>query len=197
MTDYSNILKAVQGQQEKLTSAQQADNYGTFSNLMKEGVYLPDLLAKVQKVDVLEKKLAEMDRKPSVDEDLFAVMESAVKSDAEVKAAYQRRQDAKTAAISRLCLSDPVYKAADDEYRQTVHRAYVAKKGERSSRVQTFSDFHFVIAYKKPARLSLNPSAPTAVYGRGERSHDRAFRTYCLDAQGHRRRRGRTAQTER
>lgn len=128
MTDYSNILKAVQGQ-EKLTAAQQADNYGTFSNLMKEGVYLPDLLAKVQKVDELEKRLAEIDR-PSVDEDLFAVMEAAVKGDAEVKTAYQRRQEAKTAAISRLCMQDDGYRRADEDYRQAVHRAYVSKKGE-------------------------------------------------------------------
>lgn len=120
MTDYSNILNAVKGQQ--LTAGQQSDNYNAFSQLMKEGVYIPDLL---KKIDVLEKKVADMERP---DTELFVVMESAVKGDADVKAAYQRRQDAKTAAIARICLQDEGFRKADDEYRQAVHRAYVERK---------------------------------------------------------------------
>lgn len=128
MTEYQNILKAVQGQQS-LSAGQQADNYSAFSELMKQGVYLPDLLKKVEKVDELEKRLSELGSKPSIDDDLFSVMEAAVKGDADVKAAAARRQSAKTEALSRLCMEDAAYRAADDEYRRAVHRAYVAKKG--------------------------------------------------------------------
>ena len=59
---YGNIMKALGGSQGtatgndnngKLTLEQQSQNYNTFSELMRQGVTLPDLL---KKIDDLEKQ---------------------------------------------------------------------------------------------------------------------------------------------
>lgn len=130
---YSNILNAMQSpagaSAGKLTPAQEVENYSTFSDLQKQGVCLPDLMRKVGEVDELKKRLeaVESERKP-MDAELFAVMESAVKTVPSVKEARQRAADEKSRVLSEMCLRDEGYRKAVEDYRREVNRAYIAQK---------------------------------------------------------------------
>lgn len=126
---YNNILKALGGQGQQpsgLTMQQQSDNYSAFSELMKQGVYLPDLM---KRMEGMEAKIKEMDaRRSAEDMDLFAVMESAVKDAPEVKEARQRMADEKSRVIARMCMDDPGYRDAVESYRRVVNQTYVKRK---------------------------------------------------------------------
>lgn len=124
--DYSNIAKAITNP-PKLSIQQQADNYNTFSKLMSDGVYIPDLL---KRVEDLESKVSSMTapKNEVMDSELFAVMESAVKTDDDVKSAKQRVYDAKTRVITELCMKDDSYRNAVESYRRAVNTAYVRQK---------------------------------------------------------------------
>lgn len=131
---YSNILNAMQSltgaSAGKLTPAQEVENYSTFSDLQKQGVYLPDLMRKVGEVDELKKRLeaVETARTGPMDAELFAVMESAVKTVPSVKEARQRAADEKSRVLSEMCLRDEGYRKAVEDYRREVNRAYIAQK---------------------------------------------------------------------
>ena len=135
---YGNILKALggQGQQSSgLTMQQQSDNYNAFSELMKQGVYLPDLM---KRMEGMEAKIKEMDaRRSAEDMDLFAVMESAVKDAPEVKEARQRMADEKSRVIARMCMDDPGYRDAVESYRRVVNQTYVKRKEGGETRIRT------------------------------------------------------------
>lgn len=127
---YSNVLKALQGMQgsaQGLSYAQQSENYSTFSELMRKGVYLPDML---KRLDELESKVKTLETRPKHDAnaELIAVMEASVKSDPEVKKARQKVADIKTAIISEMCMRDPRYADAVEEYKTTVNRVYIASR---------------------------------------------------------------------
>ena len=134
---YGNILKALggQGQQSSgLTMQQQSDNYSAFSELMKQGVYLPDLM---KRMEGMEAKIKEMDaRRSAEDMDLFAVMESAVKDAPEVKEARQRMADEKSRVIARMCMDDPGYRDAVETYRRVVNQTYVKRKEGTETRLR-------------------------------------------------------------
>ena len=135
---YGNILKALgkPSQSSGLTIQQQSDNYSAFSELMKQGVYLPDLM---KRMEGMEAKIKEMDeRRSAEDMDLFAVMESAVKDAPEVKEARQRMADEKSRVIARMCMDDPGYRDAVESYRRVVNQTYVKRKegGETRIRVE-------------------------------------------------------------
>ena len=134
---YGNILKALggQGQQSSgLTMQQQSDNYSAFSELMKQGVYLPDLM---KRMEGMEAKIKEMDaRRSAEDMDLFAVMESAVKDAPEVKEARQRMADEKSRVIARMCMNDPGYRDAVESYRRVVNQTYVKRKEGTETRLR-------------------------------------------------------------
>lgn len=134
---YSNILKAINGtsantpdpatmapQTGGLTMAQQAENYDTFSKLMREGVYLPDL---IKRLDDMETKIKTLESQPRHDTnaELLAVMEAAVKSNQEVKTSRQKVADAKTMIINEMCMKDPRYRQALEDYKTTVNRVYI------------------------------------------------------------------------
>jgi len=121
---YENIQKLLNKPGEGLSTQQQADNYDLFNKLMKEGVYLPDI---IKKIDALEKKVDEMDkpRDNPIDAELFAVMESAVRDDSAVSDARRRLQAEKTRVISALCIADDGYRKAFEDYRRAVNAAYV------------------------------------------------------------------------
>ena len=123
---YENIMRAVNGGNQ-LTTAQQSENYSTFSELMKQGVYLPDLL---KKIDSMEKRMAEIEKPKEnpIDAELFAVMEQAVKDDPEVMGTKRTLQSEKTRVISELCIKDEQYRKAFDSYRRAVNSAYVSQK---------------------------------------------------------------------
>ena len=121
---YDNILKAMNG--GGLTAAQKADNYNTFSKLMEENIYLPDLL---RKVDALEKRLDTIGGQDT-DADLFAVMESAVRDDGDVMKAHERLMNERTRVLSKICMSDESYKKASEEYRRTVNAAFIKYKND-------------------------------------------------------------------
>ena len=130
---YDNILKALNQPpqpapaQGGLTFQQQSDNYSAFSDLMKQGVYIPDLL---KRIDALEAQVKEQgQRKEVIDADLFAVMEASVKGDDDVKAAKQRLADEKSRVISEICSRDDGYRTAMEAYRRTVIAAYIRFKG--------------------------------------------------------------------
>jgi len=123
---YDNIRAAINSG-KGLTAQQQAENYDLFGKMMKEGVYLPEL---VKKIDALEAEIKEI-KKPKespMDAQLFAVMEQAVRDDPEVQNAKRRLQDEKTRIISELCMADENYRQLFDSYRTAVNAAYVGKK---------------------------------------------------------------------
>ncbi len=124
---YENILKAVNSEGKSLSTKQQADNYSTFSELMKQGVYLPDLL---KKIDALESRVDEMSKPKEnpIDAELFAVMEQAVKDDPSVANAKRELQNEKTRVISELCIRDERYRDAFENYRHIVNSCYVHLK---------------------------------------------------------------------
>ena len=127
---YSNVLKALQemqGSAQGLSYAQQSENYSTFSELMRKGVYLPDML---KRLDELESKVKTLETQPKHDAnaELIAVMEASVKSDPEVKKARQKVADIKTAIISEICMRDPRYADAVEEYKTTINRVYIASR---------------------------------------------------------------------
>ena len=129
---YSSILKAIGKEdtpQGGLTYQQQTENYSAFSDLMKQGVYIPDLL---KRIDALEAQIKEQGaRRDTVDADLFAVMESAVKGDDDVKRARQRLAEEKTRVISDMCMRDDGYRQAMESYRRAVNSAYIRSKEDR------------------------------------------------------------------
>ena len=133
---YDNIIKALSRQEEPapqagLTLQQQSDNYSAFSDLMKQGVYIPDLL---KRIDALEAQVREQGaKKDTIDADLFSVMEASVKGDEEVKAARQRLADEKSRVISEICARDEGYRNALDAYRRTVNAAYIRSKESTDS----------------------------------------------------------------
>ena len=133
---YNNILKALGKPQQSsgLTIQQQSDNYNAFSELMKQGVYLPDLM---KRMEGMEAKIKEMDeRRSAEDMDLFAVMESAVKDAPEVKEARQRVADEKSRVIARMCMDDPGYRDAVESYRRVVNQTYVKRKEGGETRIR-------------------------------------------------------------
>jgi len=132
---YDNIMKAVNSSGKGLSTQQQAENYDLFGKMMRDGVYLPDL---VKKIDALENEIKEM-KKPKdspMDTHLFAVMEQAVRDDPNVVSVRRRLQDEKTRIISELCMADESYRKIFDEYRTAVNAAYIDKK-ETSQNVES------------------------------------------------------------
>lgn len=123
---YSNILKAIGNNGNNgLSTQQQADNYSAFSKMMNEGVYIPDL---IKKIDTLETKVQELEKgnkQSTVDLDLFAVMESAVKDDPEVKSARKRLADEKSRVISEYCMKDDRFREAANAYQHVVNAKYI------------------------------------------------------------------------
>lgn len=126
---YDNILKALNQPQQSapaqggLTFQQQSENYSAFSDLMKQGVYIPDLL---KRIDALEAQVREQGaKKDTLDADLFAVMEASVKGDDDVKSSRQRLADEKSRVISEICMRDDGYRNALEAYRRTVNAAYI------------------------------------------------------------------------
>lgn len=123
---YENILNAVKS---KLTPAQEIENYSTFSELQKQGVYLPDLVKKMGEFDEMKKRVDELSAsKPTVDAELFAVMEQAVRDDPAVKDAKHRMGEEKSRVLTEICMRDDAFRLASDEYRRAVNRAYIELK---------------------------------------------------------------------
>lgn len=130
---YSNILKALGGTPQAnepapsmggLSMAQQAENYDLFSKMMKEGVYLPDL---IKRLDNMEAKVKALESQPKQDTnaELLAVMEQAVKNHPDVKASRQHVADVKSAIITELCMQDQRYRDALESYKTMVNKVYI------------------------------------------------------------------------
>lgn len=130
---YSNILKALGGTPQAnepapstggLSMAQQAENYDLFSKMMKEGVYLPDL---IKRLDNMEAKVKALESQPKQDTnaELLAVMEQAVKNHPEVKASRQHVADVKSAIITEMCMQDQRYRDALESYKTMVNKVYI------------------------------------------------------------------------
>lgn len=130
---YSNILKALGGTPQAnepapstggLSMAQQAENYDLFSKMMKEGVYLPDL---IKRLDNMEAKVKALESQPKQDTnaELLAVMEQAVKNHPDVKASRQHVADVKSAIITEMCMQDQRYRDALESYKTMVNKVYI------------------------------------------------------------------------
>lgn len=141
MEQYSNVMKALQGMQSPATASapgltyeQQSANYSAFSELMKKGVYLPDLMTRMEE---LEAKVKSLEAQPRHDAnaELLAVMEASVKGDPEVREARQKVADIKTSIITEMCLKDPRYAQAVEDYKTTVNRVYIRSR-ESDGRAQ-------------------------------------------------------------
>ena len=131
MTDYSNILQAINGMNSGQNNSmadltRRNENFKLVDQLNNEGVSLKDALGQIEG---LKKEIEEL-KKPSkaVDEDLFAVMEASVASEPEVVEAKRKVSEEKTRVIAELCAKDPQFMAVRDEYRRTVNKVYIAKK---------------------------------------------------------------------
>lgn len=92
--------------------------------LMKEGVYLPDL---IKRLDDMEAKVKALESQPKQDTnaELLAVMEQAVKNHQEVKTARQHVADVKSAIITEMCMQDQRYRDALEAYKTTVNKVYI------------------------------------------------------------------------
>ena len=104
--------------------AQQAENYDLFSKMMKEGVYLPDL---IKRLDDMESKIKTLESQPKHDAnaELLAVMEAAVKNHPEVKASRQHVADVKSAIITEMCMQDQRCRDALESYKTMVNKVYI------------------------------------------------------------------------
>ena len=124
---YDNIQKVLNGSANALTPAQQSDNYKMFSDLMREGVYIPDIMKRLKE---LESKIEGLERpkESAVDAQLFAVMEAAVKDDTTVIETKRQLQNEKSRIISDLCMADERYRSTFDRYRTAVNAAYVEQR---------------------------------------------------------------------
>lgn len=130
---FDNIISAMNNSQGNgLSSQQKSDNYELFNKLMRDNVYLPDL---IRKVDDLEKKINDMEKPKEnpIDAELFAVMEQAVKDEPSVLEARRRLQNEKTRVISELCMKSEEYRTCFDGYRTAVNAAYVASKEKKQA----------------------------------------------------------------
>ena len=130
---YENILNAVKSSGDGLTTQQKADNYNTFSKMMEQNVYLPDL---VKDMEALKSRVQELERPRTseVDAEIFSVMEHAVKDDPDVVQAKNRLARAKTRIISELCMRDEEYRRLFDEYRTAVHTKYVGIREDKEGK---------------------------------------------------------------
>ena len=121
---YDNILYAIG--KGKLTPAQEVANYSAFSDLQKQGVYLPDVMEKLKELDELKKRLDSIEKSaPVVDEAVFSTMESAVSKNHAVVEARKRMESTQSTILQELCMKDIRYKEAYDAYRAAVNREYV------------------------------------------------------------------------
>lgn len=132
--DYSNILNAINGMGQQNSTMddlnRRNENFKLIEQLNQEGLSLKDALGQIE---ALKKEIEEL-KKPSkaVDEDLFAVMESAVKNDPTVVEAKRKVAEEKNRVIAELCAKDPRFMAARDEYRRAVNQVYVRSKESTS-----------------------------------------------------------------
>lgn len=129
MTEHPNIMKALQqAQGDKMLSLdQRAENYRLFDEMMKEGVYLPNLVSRIKE---LEDKVREMQvpRSAPMDEELFFVMEDAVKDDEDVIKARNHREHILEVVLTEFCLKDSRFAEADRAYHTLVNSTYVRRK---------------------------------------------------------------------
>lgn len=133
--DYSNILKAVGSQNPRMEDLnRRTDNYRIAEEASKNGTSLADM---IRRMGELEDKVKALEAHPSQDAnaELLAVMEASVKSDPEVREARQKVADIKTSIISEMCLKDPRYAQAVEDYKTTVNRVYI-KSRESDGRAQ-------------------------------------------------------------
>lgn len=127
--DYSNILQAINGQNQTQNSSmtdlnRRTENYKLVDQLNQEGISLKELLSQI---DELKKKIESLE-KPSktMNEDLFLVMEAKVRDNPAVLEAKKRLSDTKNTVLLEFCMKDPRFKEAYDGYRDTVNREYVS-----------------------------------------------------------------------
>lgn len=105
----------------------QVDDYQLFDKLRREGRSLQEIVKQADEAEALRKRVDELSRRPPVDEEVFPVMESAVRDDPEVTAARDALSRARSNVISAILMRDPAFKEAFDNYRQVVRCRYVSK----------------------------------------------------------------------
>lgn len=123
-SDGTSAIGLVSDQTTTLSPARQVENYDFFAKeIMDKGVYLPDL---VKKIDSLEAEIERLkaNAKSEVDTELFEVMESKVRDVQAVKDAKHTLNETKAQIINEMCQRDPRYQDAMAAYRKAVATAY-------------------------------------------------------------------------
>lgn len=124
MTMFENIMQAVTSTQTQtsyptaLSNQQIVENHRAFEELQKSGVYLPDLMKRLESLETQVRSMSEPDP------DLFPMMEAAVRDRKAVQEARKALEDIRTQAINELILKDPRVSEAIKAYRTAVREEY-------------------------------------------------------------------------
>ncbi|MBQ8643518.1 MAG: hypothetical protein IJ469_02520 [Candidatus Methanomethylophilaceae archaeon] len=124
---FDNILQAVTSTQTQtsyptaLTNQQIVDNHRAFEELQRSGVYIPDLMKRIDSLEAQMKSMSE----PKVDPDLFPMMEAAVRDDPKVMERKQAVDDARQKVLNEFVIKDPRVADAVKAYRDTVRTRYL------------------------------------------------------------------------
>lgn len=130
---FDNILQAVTSTQTQtayptsLTNQQIVDNHRAFEELQRSGVYIPDLM---RRLESLETQVRTMSEQPKVDPDLFPMMEMAVKDDPHILELKQAVDDARSKVLMEIVIKDPRVSDAVKAYRDGVKSAYMKRSEE-------------------------------------------------------------------
>lgn len=124
---FDNLLQAVTSTQTQtsyptsLSSQQIVDNHRAFEELQRSGIYIPDLMKRLESLETQMKSMSE----PKVDPDLFPMMESAVKDDPQIQSKRRAVEDARQRVINEMLMRDPRVSDAVKAYREEVRVRYL------------------------------------------------------------------------
>lgn len=135
MTDYANILSALgknpySPQMDDIN--RRSENFRIAEEMSSKGISLSDL---TKRLGDLETKVGDLEKaKPAIDATVFATMESAVSDDEDVIKAKTRVADEKARVILELCMKDPAFREAYEQYKSTVNRVYVESREKKEGK---------------------------------------------------------------
>lgn len=121
---FENIMQAVTSTQTQtsyptaLSNQQIVENHRAFEELQRSGVYLPDLMKRLESLETQVKTMSEPDP------DLFPMMEAAVRDSRAVQDARRNLEEIRTRVLNEMVLKDPRVSEAVKAYRTTVREEY-------------------------------------------------------------------------
>ena len=124
---FENIMQAMTSTQTQtaypttLSSQQIVDNHRAFEELQKSGVYIPDLMKRLESLETQVKSMSE----PKVDPDLFPMMEATVRDNPQVQAMRKAVDDARQKVMTEILMRDPRVSDAVKAYKESVRTVYL------------------------------------------------------------------------